>query len=395
MYNLRPQEFDNDQPWLLSFSSRVHSLLEAKESGLNVALYLYEGPDTSTFRYRVYNIHQSLELSLHWRSVYFYRDELQVIENYLNKIDLLIVARFRWSFELQRIIDRAKELQIKVAFEIDDMVYHLKYLPTIVNTLSVSMNDQADYDYWFAYISRMQTAASKCDAVITTNDFLAHKMHEDLNIPAYVIQNYLNRLQEDVSDKYYKQKQALYSTGNFEIGYFSGTPSHINDFLMIAPELKLLLEKYDDITLKLVGFMELPPFMAELEATGKIKRIPLVNFIELQKEIAESDVNIVPLVNNEFSNCKSELKFYEAAIVGTITCATPSFVFREAIQNGITGYLCDRGHWFDTLENLYLNRRHINHDMVHAAREYCITRYAYYNQIQHLEETFDALIHQF
>ena len=62
----------------------------------------------------------------------------------------------------------------------------------------------------------------------------------------------------------------------------------------------------------------------ELSAMGRVVREPFVDFIELQRKIAEVDVNLVPLVNNEFSNCKSELKFYEASIVGTVTCAAPS-----------------------------------------------------------------------
>lgn len=392
MYKITPQEYVTDQPWERTFSQRVNKLFEAKKNNLKAAVYLYERPDTSTFRYRVYNMCQALELSLHWRGTYFYQEELASIRQYLNQIDLLIVARFRWTFELDSLIEEAKAKGIKVAFEVDDMVYNLKYLPIIVNTLSVNMACEADYDYWFSYISRLYMSAKKSDAVITTNEFLVNKMTKDLGVPGYVIQNFTNRIQEDVSELYSFQKEKICSTDKFIIGYFSGTPSHINDFLVVAPELKKLLEKYEDIVLRIVGFMDMPDYMTELEGMGKIERLPLVNFVDLQREIAKVDVNIAPLVNNEFSNCKSELKYFEASIVGTITCATPTHTFKNAIQNGVTGYLCERGEWLRTLENLYINRKYGDTEMVKKAKEYCIRRYAYYNQTVHIEKVFSQII---
>jgi glycosyltransferase involved in cell wall biosynthesis len=395
MYRLKSQEYINESPWLIPFSQRISKIFAAKNKQLKVALYLYEAPDTSTFRYRVYNVCQSLELSFYWRGVYFYQDELKSIYKYLDKVDLLVVVRFRWTFELDMIINLAKEKGIKVVFDIDDMVYNLEYLPIIVNTLSVNMESHADYDWWFAYISRINKTAMMCDAVITTNAFLAQKMEKDLHVKGYIIQNFINRFQEEISDNYFAQKAGMYSCEKFVIGYFSGTPSHINDFLAVAPELKALLEAYGDITLKLVGFMELPNYMLPLEDMGSIERVPLVNFLDLQKEIAGADVNIVPLVNNEFSNCKSELKFFEASMVGTVTCATPSYIFRETIKHGENGYLCERGKWFNALENLYFMwKKNYNTEVVKKARAYCKEHYVYNNQTTNIENVFNNIIEE-
>ena len=35
--------------------------------------------------------------------------------------------------------------------------------------------------------------------------------------------------------------------------------------------------------------------------------------------------------NNKFTNCKSELKFFEAAIAETVTVASPTFNYKNAI----------------------------------------------------------------
>jgi glycosyltransferase involved in cell wall biosynthesis len=89
---------------------------------------------------------------------------------------------------------------------------------------------------------------------------------------------------------------------------------------------------------------------------GRIQTVPLVDFMELQRLMAQVDVNIAPLVNNGFTNCKSELKYFEAAIVDTITLATPTYTFANAIENGKNGFLCTPGQWFDTLEQIYLDK---------------------------------------
>ena len=61
------------------------------------------------------------------------------------------------------------------------------------------------------------------------------------------------------------------------------------------------------------------------------------------------EVCIAPLVYSTFTNCKSELKFFEPAAVGTICVATPTFSFKQAIHHGSTGYLCRSHEWTNTL----------------------------------------------
>lgn len=391
MYKIDKLPVENTQPWLRPQAERISWVLTSKENDLKTVVFLYEAPDSSTFRYRVYNVCQALEFGLFWRGSWFYADELKCVKKYIDKIDLLVISRFKWTFELEELILLAKHRGIKIAFDIDDMVYDIKYLPTVVNTLSVDMNNPGCTEFWFSYISRLQLSAALADVMITTNEFLANKMKNDLNKDTYIIQNFYNKLQSDFSDKFYTQKQTLSSEKSFVLGYFSGSPTHIIDFLSIVPEIKQLMNKYEDIVLKILGYMELPSDFDELSAMGRVVREPFVDFIELQRKIAEVDVNLVPLVNNEFSNCKSELKFYEASIVGTVTCAAPSYVFKKAIDNGVNGYLCERGQWFSVLEDLYLSRKQGYTEIVSNARKYCVDKYAYYNQTLHIEDVFDDI----
>jgi hypothetical protein len=71
--------------------------------------------------------------------------------------------------------------------------------------------------------------------------------------------------------------------------------------------------------------------------------------MNLQVKIAEVDINIAPLQQNDFTHCKSELKFFEAAAVGTWTCATRSYTFERAIVEPALGTITENGNWEDVL----------------------------------------------
>lgn len=154
MYNIKSYDVINNTPWEIPFSQRVANMLEMKKMGLKVVCYLYERADTSTFRYRVYNMCQALEVGLTWRGVYFFDYELECIYQFINSIDVVIICRYRWNSKIDKIIDFFHENHKIVVFDTDDMVYNEKYIPNIMNTLAVPENEDR-LNYWFSYINRI------------------------------------------------------------------------------------------------------------------------------------------------------------------------------------------------------------------------------------------------
>ena len=374
MYNIKCIFPANREPWRIPLEDRLRSYLVAVRSGRKTAIMLYAQADTSTFRYRCYNVYQATEEGP-WRSVYFFLDELETVESILPRCDLLVLTRVKWSYLLNNTVQYAKKLGIPVVYDVDDLVCNLHYLPLLTNTLNVHFGSEVDYDFWFAYISRNEAAAGLADGFITTNDFLGNKLSERFNKPYQIIVNSLNREQLEISEQCRKRKSAAESKKPFTIGYFSGTPSHINDFKTVYMELRSLLEDNPDMVLQVVGFMEFPYEMGDLINKGRIKFTPLVDFLELQRLIAQVDVNIVPLVTNSFTNCKSELKFFEAAVVDTPTLAAPIYTYEHAIRNGDTGFLCQQGEWYERILEVYKNPKEAK-QLAARARDYCIQTYS-------------------
>lgn len=388
MYKISAPSKGNTTPWEVPFSSRCRTLRQCLKDGVHVALLLYERADTSTFRYRGYNMAQITKESNRWRSVYFFTNEIDKIFPYLCQLSLAVVIRVRWTHSLEKFIYAVKSNHIPLLFDVDDLVFDTKHLPMVTNTLNVSFKEEMDYEFWFAYIGRIEYTAAKADGFITTNSFLGDKLQGKFNKPYGIIPNFLNEEQLHISERCLEQKKTRVSRKPFTIGYFSGTPSHINDFKTIYKELILLLEEFEDIQLKVVGFMEFPPEMQPLILTNRVTFTSLVDFLELQHLTAEVDVNIVPLVNNIFTNCKSELKFFEAAVVNTPTFAQPTYTYRNCITDGVNGFLCRQGEWYEKIKAFYLGQTDAE-SIIKNAHDFAMEHYQGQAVLEKVEQCYD------
>ena len=108
------------------------------------------------------------------------------------------------------------------------------------------------------------------------------------------------------------------------------------------------MTRHSKLRLSIVGFLDIGPALRAF--TDRIDTRPLTDFLTLQTLIGSADLNIVPLLTNVFSNSKSELKYFEAAVVETPTLASPTYTFQRAIENGVNGFLVDAYDWEARLE---------------------------------------------
>lgn len=373
-------------PWETSFSERLKKLLSP--SVKKKAVYLYEKPDASTFRYRVYNMCQTLESSKEWTGTYFFTNELPLLAEYLEQISLIIFCRMQWSFAADHLIERANYKKIPLLFDIDDLVFNLDKLPLVMHTLNVPLKNH-HINLWFAHSSRFMQLGKKCDGTIGTNAYLAKHLEEIFQKPGFVISNFLNQEQIKTSIPLFKEN-LVKKNKNFTLGYFSGSPSHTNDFGKITLELSSFLSEHPDAQLKVGGFMQFASDLRPFVKNKQIQRLPFVDYLTLQHKIASIDVNLIPLVDNEFTMCKSELKFFEAAIVGAVSLATPTYVYKHNIEHGNTGYLCQEGDWYTTLKKLYKEGK--SEQMIQCANNYCLNKYAPEKQLPLIEEVLNKAL---
>ena len=352
-----------------------------------VVVYLKNEFDNSTFRYRYFNFNEALEKSQKYKILCFLTSEIEYLFPYLSKISLIIFQRATWNFKINNLIQLAKLKRIKIVYDIDDLIYKQKYIPQYLNNSGIE-DTTANVRHFLGEAGSMDLIAEQCDAFICTTPFLKRKLENDFNKSTYVISNFYNKEQFDISKIIEIERK--FNSEKFWIGYFSGSASHINDFSVCKDEIEKFLFMHENAALKIVGYMELDENWKMLEEQGKLFYKPFCPYQELQYEIAEVDVNIAPLSDNEFNCSKSELKFFEAAIVNTPSIVSNVGIYKNIINNS-NGMLCNKGEWNKALEKMY-NNVELRNSISKNAYNYAVNNYDFRNFGEKIEKVYDSII---
>ena len=119
MYNLKcKKEFDM-QLNIPNFSKRYLDLFNSEKKNV---IYIKDVFDNSTFRYRTYNVMESMKNNKKYHVTCFLVTELYSIYNLIEKLDLVILQRAKWSFELESFIRVLKQNNKKIIYDMDDLI---------------------------------------------------------------------------------------------------------------------------------------------------------------------------------------------------------------------------------------------------------------------------------
>lgn len=152
------------------------------------------------------------------------------------------------------------------------------------------------------------------------------------------------------------------------IGY-TGSNSHYDDLAMFLPQLAKIMDKYPNVYFESIGaigkdtinlfdcFSESAKLRSDLlPSTWIFKEYP--EHLSKQKW----DIGVAPLVDDDFTRCKSHIKWLEYSMYKIPTVASrvyPYFVPNfgiDTIEHEKTGLLLKDSEWFDALEDLILNK---------------------------------------
>ena len=340
-------------PWLMPLARRLRMLA----AGRRRVAYFYEQPDNSTFRYRVYNMAQVLnESPAEVSASYFFLEDLAELEQIADLADLLVICRTRYDYRIADLVTAFKARGKRVLYDTDDLVFNVEYAHLLMTTLDIEPRNWDQWNHWFAYTSRLGATLRLCDGAIATNEFLAQQVSSFAQVPCAIVPNFMNREQLEFSDKLFEAKRSspLGQSGLVHFGYFSGSPSHNLDYAMALPALETLLEEDPSLGVIVVGYIEPGPALARFGQ--RVQKLPFQDYVNLQRLIASVEYNLMPLQYNVFTNCKSELKYFEAAVVGTLSIASPTATYKAAIRHGENGYLAQAHQWLAVLRQALAER---------------------------------------
>ncbi len=379
--------------------------------------YFAENVQSSTFRYRAANMAEVLNTpsadgsaqALHTSAACFVVDDLKYaahIAHIVRNADVLVISRARFDAGLAGLVQAFKSQGKKVWFDLDDLVVDPAAIALIMDTLGQAATDD-NLNYWHSVVGRMAQAVRLCDGVITTNAYLANKLQAwqgqgvpNKAFPVKVVPNFINQAQWQVSEPLYLQKKASgFAVGvctageRIRLGYFSGSASHNRDFAMIVPALEAVMAADPRVELLIVGHMDMavacgPHSLLNSHFAERVIKHGFTDYLTLQELIASVDFNLIPLQSNDFTHCKSELKYFDAAAVGTLSLASATYAYTHAIRHGENGYVVADDAWEAAL-HLAIAQRGNYAAMAQAAYQDVQTRFLWCQQRAALLQALD------
>ena len=271
--------------------------------------------------------------------------------------EVLVAWRLKWTEEIGLLLDRHKSSGGKLIFDIDDYLFEPRIASReFIDAIRSQGMSEGKTSKLFQRVRRTMLQADFCTAPTRPLADLMGGFHK----PVEVIPNGFNE------ETYLRSRNAMAAQrpdGLVRIGYAGGTRTHQKDFARASSALAQILRKHSHVRLVLFhaksAEAEIPcldigefPEMQGLES--KIDWRQMVPLLNLPEELARFDINIAPLeTGNIYCEAKSELKYFEAALVEVPTVASPTAPFQAAITHGQTGFLADRGQeWFECLDRL-------------------------------------------
>jgi len=272
--------------------------------------------------------------------------------------DIVMLWRAPWIAEIEIAVQIAREKGAQLVFDVDDLMID----PTIarVEVIDGIRTQGIPVEKALEHFSRVRLAMSNCDFCIGSTEELAWYMRRD-GKPTLVLPNGFDRATLRRSRKLAREHRLAEDDGLVRLGYATGSRTHQRDFAQIADPVSRILRLFPHTRLVLYinPADDLPvldpaefPELAGLDA--QIEWRTLVPFAALPEELVRFDINLAPLeVGNPFCEAKSELKYFEAALVDVVTVASPTGPLRRAVAHGRTGFLATTpDEWFATLRTL-------------------------------------------
>lgn len=304
---------------------------------LSPPILIITGAKGDTRRYRVFHLYQQLRLA--GGEVFaFHISDARAISQ-AEKCRVLVLHRVPYDSIVARLIDSVRRRAGLVLVDHDDLIFDPAAFQWID---SPDFQDPIRAQLYQKEMKRQKQTVLLSDGVVTSTDYLAEVVRKT-GKPAWVHRNAANLEMIENSTRALMQKRQL--DGKYVIGYASGTPTHNRDFAMIAPGLMETLKAFPEAELWIIGHLDLTPDWQPFE--NRVRSFKSVPWRELPFWLTQIDVNLAPLVlDNPFSQSKSEIKFMEAALVSVPTIASPTDAFAFAIRPSENGLLArTAGDW--------------------------------------------------
>lgn len=234
-----------------------------------------------------------------------------------NDFDIVVFLRPTRSWIFDHIVRRLRAKGTTLIADVDDLIFDpdcAEFRPSIRN----GKTNENEIRQNFALNAE---AMSMMDKVLFSTPELA-KRYKAIHSEAqcHIIPNAGFRSWKAITPK---------GVGAKNISYLAGTRTHDRDLSIVIPALARLLERHEDLSLRLVG-----PIGVGFDHP-RVKRLERVSFDGYWEIVRDSHILIAPLEDTPFNRCKSAIKAIEGGMMNVPTVVSPVGDYRNIKTLGI------------------------------------------------------------
>lgn len=360
---------------------------------LRKAILISGEPDTPGHVHRVERLVPALE-ALGWQCTVCSAQMMPSNLAQLCEGDVLYIWRAVWTNTISHIAWKARDAGALVIFDCDDLMFR----PELATAELIDAIRSGKYDATKVakHYKSVRDAMGLADALTASTRPLVAAMREFYK-PSFTVPNTFGLDDYLQAHGQWKPGSQTASDGLLRIGYASGTFTHQQDFAQAAPGVATCLRKNPNVRLVLFrrtnqSMLDVSEFPSFAGLEDRIEWRPFVSLAELPSEIAKFDINLAPLeVGNPYVEAKSELKYFDAALVKVPTIASPTRPFRDAISHGVNGMLARSPEEWEQRIQMLIDDPELRQRLADTAYLHALAKYSPFARIHAVRRAFDMM----
>lgn len=325
--------------------------------------------------YRVDAKREQLSLKQGIELMMFERSEAEAFRSAAATADLSIFYRLASDVDVLHCIAACRAAGIPTVCEIDDLVFDEKAFPESLASYDGAIT--ADQHFGLrAGVALVRHTVAACDAAIASTEQLAARMRPLVRSGRALVHR--NGLSEELSTiaRDHALRGCKADDSPVTLFYGSGTRAHAADFRdILVPALDRLMAEDDRVRFIGCGYVNAASLAGKYP--GRVEQIdPVTDRDAYLSQLLSVDINLAVLQASAFNDCKSEIKWLEAAAFCVPSVVSDVEGYRETLKDGIhlVRVPPNAEAWFTALRSLTTNsKRRVA--MAAAARDRALALY--------------------